>query len=124
MENQSKLLSKEYLEIRLKEFKEIEKNEITFSFENSNRAFSNSLYICFYSESGGKFWKRNTLRISDHFQNGCPHTQFLIEPNRVLSKKIKLKFMRTLNNIIKKCKIKHIYKEFTNLNKNEKDKSD
>lgn len=116
METQSKFLNKQYLETRLREIKEIKRKEIFFDIEESNRVFSKSLYINFYSQSlGSKQFKNHTLRISDHIQEDCPHSQFIIEPNGFLTKKKKQQFMRAVETAVKKARIKHFYKELNKI---------
>ena len=118
MEKQSKFFEKQYLETRLRELKEVKKKEIFFDIEESDRVFSNSLYINFYTTAvGGKKFKNHTLRISDHFQVDCPHTQFIIEPNCVLIKKKKAQFIRAVETAIRKAQTKHFYKEMNKISK-------
>lgn len=105
MDKQIKLLNKQYLETRIKELKEVKRNEIRFEIRESDRAFSRSLYIEFYClGESGKWFKQKTIRISDHSITDCPHTQFIIEPNSVLSKGKKKQFLRTLEWAVKRSK--------------------
>ena len=116
METQSKFLNKQYLETRLREIREIKLKEITFDIEESDRAFSKSLYVNLYCPSGnGKWFKNHTLRISDHSFKDCLHTQFIIEPSAFLTKKKKQQFVRALETSVRKAKTKHFYKEMKNI---------
>lgn len=118
METQSKFLNKQYLETRLREIREIKRKEITFEIEESDRAFSKSLYVNFYCLSySGKCFKNHTLRISDHSFEDCPHTQFIIEPSAFLTKKKKQQFVRALETAVRKAKTRHFYKEMENISK-------
>lgn len=111
MDRQSKLLNKQYLETRLRELPEIRHKEIGFDIQESDRAFSNSIYINLYYKDNEKDWKCHTLRISDHLLEKCPHTQFIIEPNSELSKKIKSQFISTVKNCIRKALMRNFYKK-------------
>ena len=118
MEKQIKLLDKQYLETRLREIKDIKAKEVTFDFENSDRPYSKTLYIQFYIKAkDGIDYKVHTLRISDHSQKGCVHTQFLIDPNDFLSKKKKALFMRTIEGCIKKGQKRFFYMEMEKISK-------
>lgn len=118
MDRQTKLLNKQYLETRLRELKEIRRKEITFDIEESDRAFSKSLYINFYIEGkDGKVYKTSTLRISDHLSSKCPHTQFIIEPNNYLEKKKKTQFMKAVELVVKKARIRFFCKEMEKITK-------
>ena len=118
MDRQTKLLNKQYLETRLRELKEIRRKEITFDIEESDRAFSKSLYINFYIEGeNGKVYKVSTLRISDHLSSKCPHTQFIIEPNNDLGKKKKTQFMKAVELVVKKARIRFFCKEMEKITK-------
>lgn len=111
MERQSKLLNKQYLETRLRELPEIRRKEVGFDIQESDRAFSNSIYINLYYKDLEKDWKCHTLRISDHLLEKCPHTQFIIEPDRELSKKIKSRFIQIVKSCIKKVLMINLYKK-------------
>lgn len=105
METQIKFLNKQYLETRIKEFKEVKRNEVRFEIRESDRAFSRSLYIEFYClGENGSWFKQKTVRISDHAIADCPHFQFIIEPNSILTKKKKQQFVKMLENAIKRSK--------------------
>lgn len=118
MERQERLLNQQYLETRIRELKEIRRKEITFEIQESDRAFSKTLYINFYSPSNnGKWFKNATLRISDHELNECPFNQFIIDPSACLTKKKKAELMRNLELAIKKAKSRSFYKEMEKLTK-------
>lgn len=118
METQDKFLNKQYLETRLREQREIKRKELFFDITESDRTFSRSLYINIYSQSlGGKRFKGHTIRISDHQLSDCPHSQFIIEPNSILTKKKKAQFIRILETAFKKAQIKHFYKELSKISK-------
>lgn len=118
LERQSKFFNKQYLETRLGEFKEIKKKEILFKIEESDRVFSKSLYIEFYTmQDFDKGYKNHTLRISDHPLKDCPHTQFIVEPNECLTKKKKAQFVRAVETSIKKAQMRNLYKELGKLTK-------
>ena len=109
MEKQIKLLNKEYVKTRLSEMREIKRKEVFFEIEESDRAFSKSLYISIWTQSyGEKKFKNSTLRISDHSITDCPHTQFIIEPESCLTKKKKQQFVRALEKAILKAKTKQL----------------
>lgn len=118
MDKQIKLLNKDYLSTRIRELKEIKRKELTFEIEESDRAFSKSLYVCFYTtDSSGKPFKTHTLRISDHSSPNCIHTQFIIEPNEDLTKKKKAQFMKILESCVRKGQTRFFYKEMEKITK-------
>lgn len=122
MEKQIKLLNKQYLETKLREIKEIKRKEVFWDIEESDRAFSKSIYINFYIENtNGSKWKNHTLRISDHSLIDCPHSQFIIEPNDFLTKKKKSQFAKVLENAIKKAQTKHLFKSLEKISKGKKE---
>lgn len=109
METQQKLLNKQYLETRIRELKEIKTKELTFTIEESDRVFSNSLYVNFWRKGIGiEHFKVSTLRVSDHEQEDCPFIQFIVYPNNTLTKKKKAELMRLLEETIRKGKTKFI----------------
>lgn len=112
MDKQIKFLSKQYLETRISELKEVRRKEVKFYIKESDRAFSKTLYIEFFCSSGkDKWYKQKTIRISDHLLTDCPHIQFIIEPDNFLTKKKKQQFMKILENAVKKSKTRQFYKE-------------
>lgn len=118
MDKQSKFLSKEYLETRLRDFSAIKKHELYFQIHESDRVLSKTLYVEFWVKDGNKNFKQQTIRISDHAID-CPHAQFIIEPYACLTKKKKQQFVRTIENIIEFSKKKALYFKFKNLKKEE-----
>lgn len=99
VEYESKFLSQEYLETRLRDFKEIRQKQVTFKIVKSNREESKSLYIEFYVDK----IKGHTLRVSDHIVNTC-HTQFIVSEFNVLKKKKKAQFVALVESSIRKAK--------------------
>ena len=114
MDKQSRLLDPEYISIRIQELKPIRRNELKFRLENSNRTYSNSIYVIFYSQTKDFHYKAHTLRISDHPQLHCVHSEFIVKPDEDLTKKKKEQFMRALELASKKALEKEMY---CNLNK-------
>lgn len=110
METQAKLLDKNYLATRIKEFKEIKRGDIRFEIYDSDRAFSNSVYITFFTYGGNKWYKQFTIRISDHYADS-PHEQFIINTQLSLTKHIKEKFMKLVDKVIKHSHMRTFYKE-------------
>lgn len=116
MDKEIKLLNKQYLETKLRDIYEIKRRVVLIEFEDTDRAFSKSLYINFICKSD-KDWKCHTLRISDHELKGCPHTQFIIEPDEDLTKKTKKRFLKVVESCIKKALNRHFYKELEKISK-------
>ena len=116
MDRQSKFLSKEYLETRLRDFSAIKKHELYFQIYESNRVLSKTLYIEFGVKDGNKNFGQQTIRISDHIID-CPHTQFIIDPYAYLTKKKKQQFIRLVESAIKLAKRKSLYHKLENLTK-------
>lgn len=118
MDTQSKLLNKQYLETRIRELKEIRTKELEFTIEESDRAFSRSLYINFWCKGKGiEHFKISTLRVSDHEQEDCPFTQLIVYPNNILNKKKKAELMRLLQETIRKGKTNFVKKTINLLTK-------
>ena len=118
MDKQEKFFNKQYLETRLRDIKEIRKKEIKFTIEESDRTFSKTLYVNFYTVSDGNLsFKNHTLRISDHLLKNCPHTQFIINPNDFLTKDKKQQFLRLVENSIKKAQRRHLLKDLDRITK-------
>ena len=117
MEREDKFLNIQYLETRLREIKEIRRKEVVFEITESDRAFSNSIYISFYIPNTEKLFKNHTLRISDHTLKKCPHSQFIIEPNAIMSKKRKAQFIRAVQSSIQKALRRNYYKQFEKVSK-------
>ena len=121
METQSKFLNKQYLETRLWETREIKRKEIKFEIEESDRAFSKTLYVNFFCLGlDNKWFKNHTLRISDHSFADCPHTQFIIEPNEYMTKKKKQQFMKAIELAIRKAKSRSFRLEMRNISRENK----
>lgn len=116
MDKQSKFLSKKYLETRLRDFSAIKKHELYFQIHESDRVLSKTLYVEFWVKDGGKNFKQQTIRISDHIID-CPHTQFIIDPYACLTKKKKQQFIRLVESAIKLSKRKSLYHKLENLKK-------
>lgn len=117
MEKQSKLLDKNYLSTRLREIKEIKRGEIKFSIYESDRTFSKSIYINFYTlHSDGYWYKQGQMRISDHEQANCPlKNQIIIDPDACLEKNTKQKFMKSIERCVYGAKRKRLKGEFLRL---------
>lgn len=97
MEKQVKLFNKDYVESQVRQVKEVRHKQLRFDIEESDRAFSKSLYVNFYWCSVDKTWLKGcTLRISNHLLSNDIHTTFLVKPDNFLDKKTKQKFMRAL----------------------------
>lgn len=122
MENQIKLLNKEYLEHRIKELKEIKDGSICFSIQESYRVFSRTVYINFFCQNLNvdgrwRWYKRYTVRISDHKQPNCLFPQVIINPQEKLTKSKKAEFTNVLKLAIKRAKIKSLYRSIDKLSK-------
>jgi GTP-dependent phosphoenolpyruvate carboxykinase len=121
METQIKFLNKQYLETRLREIREIKRKEIKFEIEESDRAFSKTLYVNFFCLGiDNKWFKNHTLRISDHSFADCPHTQFIIEPNEYMTKKKKQQFIKSIELAIRKAKSRSFRLEMRNISRENK----
>ena len=115
METQAKLLNKDYLETRLRDLSVIRKKEFSFKIHESDRALSRTLYIEFWKKEGENYYKQQTIRISDHSQNDCPHIQFIVKPYDFLAKKKKQQFLRTIENTIKASERKSLYRKLNQI---------
>ena len=120
MDRQSKFLSKEYLETRLRDFSAIKKHELYFQIYESNRVLSKTLYIEFWVKDGNKNFRQQTIRISDHIID-CSHAQFIVDPYACLTKKKKQQFIRLIESVIKLSKRKSLYRKLENLSQGKKD---
>ena len=116
MDKQSRLLDEDYLTIRIQELKPIRRKELQFRIENSNRIYSKTKYIIFYTNDGHTY-KAHTLRISDHQQLHCVHSEFLVKPEEDLTKKKKESFMKALELATKKALEKTMYKGLKEISK-------
>lgn len=118
MDKQEKLFDINYLTTRIRELKEVRRNEVRFEITKSDRVFSKSLYVTFYCQSSHNQWfKESSLRISDHEQKDCPHTQLIVKIGEDLTKKKKAQLMAALGTAIRRSKTKHLYKEIYKTNK-------
>lgn len=97
METQIKLFNKDYVESQVRQVKEVWHKQLRFDIEESDRAFSKTLYVNFYWCSVDNTWLKGcTLRISNHIVPNDIHKTFLVKPENFLDKKTKAKFMRAL----------------------------
>jgi hypothetical protein len=115
MDTQSKLLNKEYLETRLRDLSVIRKKEFSFKIHESDRALSKTLYVEFWQKDGESYFKQQTIRISDHWQDDCPHIQFSVKPYDFLTKQKKQQFLRTIENSIKAMRRKSLYRKLNKI---------
>lgn len=116
MQKQAKLLNKAYLEAQLTDIKEIRRKEVRFDIHESDRAFSQSLYVTFYWQTLEGYWFGGvTVRISDHKSKKNWQVQFIVDPNDTLTKKVKERFRRTLQNAVKKTQLLATYKKIEHL---------
>ena len=77
-------LSPEYLETRLRDFKDVKSKKVKFVITKSNREDSRTLYVQFWV--GNR--KVSQLRVSDHIIN-TNDTQFIVS-DTILTKKMKV----------------------------------
>ena len=118
METQIKLLNKAYVESQVLQVKEVRHKQLKFEIEESDRAFSKSIYVSFYWCSVDKSWLKGcTLRISDHLLQNDVHTTFLVKPLNWLDKKTKQKFMRALELVASNTAKKAVRKNLDRLSK-------
>lgn len=111
METQIKLLNKAYVESQVRELKEIKKKELKFDVTESDRAFSRTLYVNFYWQGLDSKWLKGcSLRISNHSIPDCVHAEFIIDTDGFLSKKVKEKFKRALEQVVRNTKWKMLHK--------------
>lgn len=121
METQSKFLNKQYLETRLWGIREIKRKEIKFEIEESDRAFSRTLYVNFFCLGlDNKWFKNHTLRISDHSLADSLHTQFIVKPNEYMTKKKKQQFITAIELAIRKAKSRNFRLEMRNISREAK----
>lgn len=113
METQAKFLKKSYLETRMRDFEEIRKGEIRFEVTESDRAFSRTLYITFYTLHTDGIWhKQGQMRISDHEARNCDlKNQLIIDPDAPLDKRQKEKFVACVKRCLCGAKRKHLKRE-------------
>ena len=95
-------LSPEYLETRLRDFKDVKSKKVKFVITKSNREDSRTLYVQFWV--GNR--KVSQLRVSDHIIN-TNDTQFIVA-DTILTKKKKAQFVRLVEKCIQKAYDKHL----------------
>lgn len=95
-------LSPEYLETRLRDFKDVKSKKVKFVITKSNREGSRTLYVQFWV--GNR--KVSQLRVSDHIIN-TSDTQFIVA-DTILTKKKKAQFVRLVEKSIQKAYDKHL----------------
>ena len=95
-------LSPEYLETRLRDFKDVKSKKVKFVITKSNREDSRTLYVQFWV--GNR--KVSQLRVSDHIIN-TSDTQFIVA-DTILTKKKKAQFVRLVDKSIQKAYDKHL----------------
>ena len=95
-------LSPEYLETRLRDFKDVKSKKVKFVITKSNREDSRTLYVQFWV--GNR--KVSQLRVSDHIIN-TNDTQFIVS-DTILTKKKKAQFVRLVEKCIQKAYDKHL----------------
>ena len=95
-------LSPEYLETRLRDFKDVKSKKVKFVITKSNREDSRTLYVQFWV--GNR--KVSQLRVSDHIIN-TSDTQFIVA-DTILTKKKKAQFVRLVEKSIQKAYDKHL----------------
>ena len=95
MEYEEKFLDPEYISTRVRDFKEIKREDLEFKVVRScNYPESASLYIKFMRGN----WIISELRVSDHSIN-TEQTQFIVARGGILTKKKKEQFVR----LVEKC---------------------
>ena len=121
IEMEARLLDEDYVRVRLNDITEIKHKEIKVNIYHSDNIDSNSIYLDFYckdtQEQNFKWNRCCTLRISDHHLPTYKSTQFIIDCGKVLTKKKKELFFRTLQNCVRKAKNKHLEYEYKSLQK-------
>lgn len=95
-------LSPEYLETRLRDFKDVKSKKVKFVITKSNREDSRTLYVQFWV--GNR--KVSQLRVSDHIIN-TSDTQFIVA-DTILTKKKKAQFVRLVEKSIQRAYDKHL----------------
>lgn len=95
-------LSPEYLETRLRDFKDVKSKKVKFVITKSNREGSRTLYVQFWV--GNR--KVSQLRVSDHIIN-TSDTQFIVA-DTILTKKKKAQFVRLVEKSIQRAYDKHL----------------
>lgn len=98
------LLDKNYIKALIDNNQILKGLDLICVFTKSNT--SNTLYINLF----GKNHLKISFRISDHLDNMKPMKQFLIELNKLLTKKRIALLVRGLQNSINNFKINSVYK--------------
>lgn len=107
METEMIFLNVDYIENRLKEFKKIRSQEISYKIQKSVKKNSNTIYVNFYIKSPNDNWAKTfTVRISDHYVKTI-HPTFLVKRNAKVTPKRKQSFMDTLQRAINYTSVKH-----------------
>lgn len=121
-DTQMKLLNKDYLKTRIEEMPPVRRGEVSYTIEESDRMFSKTLYVSFWTPNPmeqGKWFKGKTLRLSDHLLEECVHDQLLVNPEKELTKKKKETLMRALDLTYRKSLLKNVNKAIKELSKGE-----
>lgn len=123
MEKQDKFFDKNYLTTRLRDFPAIKNKSVWFEIGDSNRTFSKTIYIYFYTST--ELRSEYAIRISDHPHEQAGQIQFLINPDDFLTKRKKQEFIRIVEHAIKRAKqnttkyyLKKMSKNVDNTDKN------
>ena len=105
METETKFLDVNYVETRIREFKDIRSKQVSYKIERSNRENSNSIYVRFYltriNKGEERFFAGSGVRISDHYLSDYPHKQFIVDTTMPLTKGRKAIFIKTLEKALK-----------------------
>lgn len=122
METEAKFLDVNYVETRIREFKDIRSRQVAFKVERSNRENSNSIYVRFYltriNKGEERFFAGSGVRISDHYLNDYPHKQFIVDTSMPLTKGRKAIFIKTLEKALKLTIKTSFMVNLNNLSKN------
>ena len=118
MDTQDRLLDIKYVSARLNQLDKVKNGEIKYMVYTSDRAFSKTLYIRFYTPGDKNNWvSQKTLRISNHILEDCCHLQLIIDPKATLTKKVKESFMRIAESVINYSKKRSLYKTLEKIKK-------
>jgi len=125
METQIKLFNKAYVESQVRQIKEVRHKQLKFDIQESDRAFSRTLYVSFFFNSVDNKWLKGcTLRISDHLLPNELYKTFLVKPNDFLDKKTKAKFIRALELVASDTSKKSVRKNLDRLTKRFKNEAE
>ena len=117
IERETKFLDKNYIEAKLKEIPKIENGRVSYHIKDSDRSYSNTIYVNFYVKINGKWLKEHTLRISDHLVPKTHYPTFLIKPEKKLTPERKKTFFRQLENAVEWTCVKHFKFAMRNVQK-------